>query len=71
MRFRSFLLFALISLIPAAALPQNPKKLTAADYARAESFLSANTTPLVSGMMMQPTWLSDGRLVSQQHPGRN
>lgn len=63
MRFRSFLLFTLISLIPAAVLPQNPKTLTAADYARAESFLSANTTPLVSGMMMQPTWLPDGRLL--------
>ena len=37
--------------------------VTAADYARAESFLAANTTPLVLNVMGSPTWLDDGRLM--------
>ncbi|MCP4710419.1 MAG: prolyl oligopeptidase family serine peptidase [Planctomycetes bacterium] len=37
--------------------------VTAADYARAESFLAANTTPLVMNVMGSPTWLDDGRLI--------
>src|SRR6266550_3611904 len=35
--------------------------VTAADYARAERFLRDNVLPLVSGMGVQPTWLSGDR----------
>jgi dipeptidyl aminopeptidase/acylaminoacyl peptidase len=38
-----------------------PRALTAADYARAERFLSANTTPLVYRTGIRPTWLPDDR----------
>ncbi len=37
------------------------KALTAADYARAEKFLSHNTTPLVLRSAGRPTWLADDR----------
>jgi dipeptidyl-peptidase-4 len=40
---------------------ENPKALTAADYARAESFLSYNVAPLVFRAGVRPTWLPDGR----------
>ena len=42
---------------------QSQAAVTAEDYRRAESFLSANTTPLVSGVVSQPRWLPDGRLL--------
>jgi dipeptidyl-peptidase-4 len=35
--------------------------VTAAVYARAEKFLAAATTPLVSRLTVQPTWLPDGK----------
>ena len=38
-----------------------PRSLTAADYARAEKFLAASTTPLVYHAAGQPTWLADER----------
>ena len=44
-----------------AAAQQTPA-VTTADYARAESFLRDKVLPLVSGMVVQPIWLSDGRL---------
>src|SRR5438105_14895391 len=44
------------------ATAQQAPVVTAADYARAESFLRENVLPLVSGMGVQPIWLSDGRL---------
>lgn len=44
-----------------AAAQQQPRVLTATDYARAEQFLAANTFPLVTGMTSPPTWLDDGR----------
>ena len=47
---------------PIWAAAQQPPLVTAADYARAESFLRDNVITLVSGMGVQPTWLSDGRL---------
>ena len=34
---------------------------TAADYARAESFLSGNTAPLVFGATVNPNWIESGR----------
>ncbi|MDF1503496.1 S9 family peptidase [Roseisolibacter sp. H3M3-2] len=45
-----------------AAFAQAPRALTADDYARAERFLAQRVTPLVSGVVSQPTWLPDGRL---------
>ncbi len=47
---------------PAVAQQQAARALTAADYARAERFLSANTTPLVFGATVRPTWLDEDRL---------
>jgi len=47
----------------AAALPAQSKRcLTAADYARAERFLTTSTTPLVTGLGIRPSWLPDGRV---------
>jgi uncharacterized protein (TIGR01244 family) len=44
------------------ATPYAPKAVTAADYARAERFLAAGTTPLVSGMTVEPNWLAGDRV---------
>lgn len=52
-------LFVLLAATPLAA--QEPRRLTAEDYARAERFLPANTIPLVTGLASRPTWLDDGR----------
>ena len=50
------------SLLLAAPLTaQQPRQLTAEDYARAERFLGANAAPLVTGSGVRPTWLADGR----------
>ena len=40
---------------------QQPRQVTAQDYARAEQYLGANTTRLVTGIGVRPTWLPDGR----------
>src|SRR5918998_5784738 len=40
---------------------QQPRQVTAQDYARAERYLGANTAPLVTGIGVRPTWLGDGR----------
>jgi dipeptidyl aminopeptidase/acylaminoacyl peptidase len=48
-------------LLAAPATAQQPRQLTAQDYARAERFLGANAAPLVSGIGARPTWLADGR----------
>lgn len=46
----------------AATSAQQPQPaVTAADYARAEKFLAASTTPLVLNAGVRPTWLPDGR----------
>jgi dipeptidyl aminopeptidase/acylaminoacyl peptidase len=47
----------------AASLPifAQQKAVTAADYARAEKFMSYNTTPLVLRTGVRPNWLDDGR----------
>jgi dipeptidyl aminopeptidase/acylaminoacyl peptidase len=52
--------FPLLLLAPALAA-QQPRQLTADDYARAERMLGANTFSLVTGMGVRPTWLPDGR----------
>src|SRR5262245_61535882 len=41
--------------------PEAPRVLTAADYARAERFMTYNTTPLVFRSGVRPTWLPDDR----------
>jgi dienelactone hydrolase len=46
--------------VAAPAFAQRPT-ITAADYARAERYLSRHTTPLVSGGAVRATWLPDGR----------
>ncbi|WP_353269506.1 DPP IV N-terminal domain-containing protein, partial [Gemmatimonas sp.] len=50
-----------MSVVVATPAFAQPRVLTAADYARAERFLGFNTTPLVSGTGVVPTWLPDGR----------
>ena len=40
---------------------ETPRALTSPDYARAEKFLSYNTTPLVLHAVVGPTWLPDER----------
>jgi dipeptidyl aminopeptidase/acylaminoacyl peptidase len=57
MRFHGLPLLLLA--VPLAA--QQPRQLTAEDYARAERFLGASTAPLVTGTGVRPTWLADGR----------
>src|SRR5262245_47077345 len=47
-----------------AALAQRTdaaRTLATADYARAERFMTYNTTPLVLHSGVRPTWLPDGR----------
>jgi dipeptidyl aminopeptidase/acylaminoacyl peptidase len=57
------LLPAILLAVTAAALPVlgQQRTITAADYARAERFLGAATTPLVLHSGVRPTWLEDGR----------
>src|SRR6266550_2834694 len=44
-----------------SAHAQQAPAVTAADYARAESFLREKVLPLISGIGVQPTWLSGDR----------
>ena len=53
-------LLAAFVAVPAVA-QQAPRALTAADYARAEKYMGYNTTPLVLGAGVRPTWLPDER----------
>ena len=41
--------------------PEAPRARTAADYARAERFMTYNTTPLVLRSGVRATWLPDDR----------
>ena len=61
---RNALAAALLAVVmaPVAARGQQAPVVTTADYARAESFLRDNVMTLVSGLGVQPIWLSDGRL---------
>src|ERR1051325_8173971 len=55
-------LFAVALLaIASSAAAQQPTKLTADDYARAERALAPNVVSLVTGLGVRPTWLADGR----------
>src|SRR5436853_1576161 len=60
-RFRVGAAIIAVALLPIVAGAQAPT-VTTADYARAESFLRDNVLPLVSGMGVQPIWLSNDRL---------
>jgi dipeptidyl-peptidase-4 len=57
------LILAFCFSITAAALPviAQQRALTAADYARAEKFMSYNTAPMVLRSGVRPVWLDDGR----------
>src|SRR6185369_473201 len=46
---------------PAVVFAQQPRALTATDYARAERALTATTSPLVFGSGVRPTFLPDER----------
>ncbi len=50
-----------VALCATSAHAQNPPVVTAADYARAEGFLREKVLPLISGIGVQPTWLSGDR----------
>jgi len=50
-----------VALFSLQANAQQAPVVTAADYARAEKFLRENTLPLVTGMGVQPTWLTGDR----------
>jgi dipeptidyl-peptidase 4 len=52
----------LLLTIAAPLTSQQPGRLTAEDYARAEQMLAPNTMPLVSGVAGPVNWLPDGRL---------
>ena len=54
---------AIVTTVPGTVLAaqQAPRALTAADYARAERFLGANTDDLVLGGTVSPSWSEDGR----------
>lgn len=53
--------FAVLAATLAGAQPA----VTAEDYVRAESFLSGQTDPLVSGVITSPAWLSNDQLAYQ------
>lgn len=54
-------LVASLVLVASPLAAQQPRALTAEDYARAERYLGSNTAPLVSGSNVRPTWMADGR----------
>ena len=56
----AFLIVPVLAAAPVAAQQSAP--VTAEDYARAERFLNANVSALVSGTIGAPRWLADGRL---------
>src|SRR5450755_2374702 len=54
--------FAIFAATLAVALPGTAQeRITAADYARAEKSMTYNTTPLMFGSGVRPTWLPDER----------
>jgi dipeptidyl aminopeptidase/acylaminoacyl peptidase len=58
---RALVLTLSLSSVAVAAAAQQPRQVTAADYARAERFLAPNVMPLVSGTAGRPGWQPDGR----------
>ncbi|HVZ78562.1 MAG TPA: DPP IV N-terminal domain-containing protein [Gemmatimonadaceae bacterium] len=59
MQHRAVLFASLIVAAPLAA--QRPRAMTAADYARAEKFMSYYANPLVTGASVRPEWSSGDR----------
>src|SRR5690349_3789975 len=59
MRVRSFVAPVAVAFATSALAQQ--RAVTAADYARAERYMSYETTPLVFGTSVRPTWLPDDR----------
>ncbi len=59
---QTFALLALL-MINSLSLAQSQSVVKTEDYARAGSFLSASTTALVSGLVVNPMWLDNGQLV--------
>ena len=58
---RALTLLVGVLLSATVAAQQRPPTLTADDYARAERFMSYNTSPLVLHGGVRPTWISDNR----------
>ena len=58
---RSTVLLALALIVAPAAAQQEPRQLTAEDYARAEEFLFENTSPLVYRGSVIPRWVDSLR----------
>ena len=50
----------LVCAVATGSVSAQERHLTTEDYARAESFLGASTTPLVYGNSVQPRWMDDG-----------
>ncbi len=64
----SLIIFCLLVLHGTVDAQLNQSKVvTEEDYARAESFLGQHTNPLVSGSMVNPRWLDDGRFWFQSN----
>src|SRR6266540_1311866 len=62
MRRYALALCLAVSVTVGAQQPSGPpRSLTAADYARAERFMTYNTAPLVLRSGVRPTWLPDDR----------
>lgn len=53
--------YAVLAMVGFAAMAQQPRQYTSADYARAEKFMSYNVTPLAYGGVVHARWLDDGR----------
>ena len=60
MRYRAVLYALIVASAPASGQAPRPQ-VAAADYARGEGQLGANTIPLVFGATVRPSWLADGR----------
>jgi dipeptidyl aminopeptidase/acylaminoacyl peptidase len=58
---RLFVAFTFSIAVASIPVLAQQRALTADDYARAEKFLSASTSPLVLRSGVRPTWLDDGR----------
>src|SRR5215472_13759844 len=58
---RSTVILALTVLAAPAAVAQQPRALTADDYAHAERLMGYNVNQLVSNGAVRATWLPDGR----------
>src|SRR5437867_6448696 len=61
MRYALALCLAVSATLAAQQRADQPRALTAGDYARAERFMTYNTTPLVLRSGVRPTWLPDDR----------